>query len=148
MDIETRNLLISLSEVDSITGGSNLNRLIKTIMKTDQVIYPKEDGIHSQFKSIIYHCTLWEKTTPYNDFNHLMVLLHLSSYLSRSVNTFIPTVYFWSTHSSHQNQERELEAIAEAMELKKDKLWEYNHQGMRLAVLAASGEVLSMYYVM
>src|ERR1700690_1011532 len=62
-DIETKNLLISLSEVDTTTGGSNLNRLIKTIMNTDQLIYPKEDGIHGQFKSLIYHCTLWEKTT-------------------------------------------------------------------------------------
>jgi hypothetical protein len=83
MDIETKNLLISLSEVDTTTGGSNLNRLIKTIMNADQLIYPNEDGNHGQFKSLIYYCTLWEKTTPYNDFNHLMVLLHLSSYLSR-----------------------------------------------------------------
>jgi hypothetical protein len=33
-----------------------------------------------------------------------------------------------------------LEAIAEKMDLTRDKFWEYNHQGMRLAVLAASGE--------
>lgn len=140
MDKDTRNILLALSEVNSNTGRTSLDRLIKTILNTDITKENQVDGQHSRFKSLLQSCATWERNTAFSDFDHLMVLLQLSSYISRWVEATYRTVPCWLTLCSHQKNAEELQEIAVEMELSRDMFWEYNHRGLRLAVLAASSK--------
>jgi hypothetical protein len=83
MDKETRDLLINFAEIDSIIGKSSLDRLLKCIVNTDPIHHQEGEDQHRVFKSLLQSCTTWERNTAFNDFKHLMVLLQLSSYISR-----------------------------------------------------------------
>lgn len=140
MDKDTRNILLALSEIDTNRGRTRLDRLLKTILNADLTKEKQVDGQHSRFRSLLQSCATWERNTAISDFEHLMVLLQLTSYISRWVEATYLTIQCWLTLCSHKEDTKELQEIALEMELTRDMLWEYNHRGMRLAVLAASSK--------
>jgi hypothetical protein len=83
MDPETRDILITFGQVDSLTGSSKLEDLFQSILEAHPISPNIPDTQHGVYKSLLQSCAKWESDTALHDFNHFMALLKLSSYISR-----------------------------------------------------------------